>query len=813
MSSGALQIGSNWRGGNPSFMQQGQVDWVAFGNTIWSASAAILQRFADAGIQPVTYGAGLGLASQFQLDRLGQWRMEKAVESLRTVPVFENLLWIGFGYQSVVRTMGETVAGLKLLALCACLTEIHSEEFSAWVLSDLWQVSGFPDEFAPSHTQFLALVKVTAGVVSATEFSTILDTMLGDQIWRQASESGSGYKNGEVSGLESGVLEASNAEDLAKALHGLFKVSRGDVETIIITGGSECAFLAGLAHWLFNLRIQVQNSQGQSIFKNDEKPAQVIFQYGELRSNAIQIAHTTYVLEHSRAVFGRIRESEETNLIVRTPWNGCLSRVFGTTFQQLSQVSYLLGDYLGGVARIYKAVSCGEPNVGKICREDFFYYAETSYGHGFIDTVLSTFPELQRTDGLRDRMQQVMDLSFDDAMRITEQSVSALEILCKCACCKHEHVAGDDVPSRGCIVGLAYTIRKIASSMACTVQVPDGPQLLPAVHGILGLCRNGKSPDDQMDYRIEHAELENPLEDEARKSDWNTCSFYWNALGLIHSQRRKIFGHRLSTLSTASALFQGSDHSQGLVTFGAFRTCTAISQRGVCCFIDALGSLSCQADTLCRIHVFAGHIQYKNRPYEFVYDGNIPWKEAWTGAELYPARIEVSLDSIPDAINTEPDITKIQALATEAFSGSSIACYYRVSTSKSSVLISPGEMTKRLLDRSGLIICDGRSCPRRLAFPCSVVRGGWQVAADDQSNLSFSSRLGCCLWTYKDETARCLVMMSHDRLFERTQHFVYLRRQECLPCCTASVLRDSLSMFRTPTPNPKSLNNVVAHII
>lgn len=34
MSSGALQIGSNWRGDNSSLVQQGQIDWVAFRNTI-----------------------------------------------------------------------------------------------------------------------------------------------------------------------------------------------------------------------------------------------------------------------------------------------------------------------------------------------------------------------------------------------------------------------------------------------------------------------------------------------------------------------------------------------------------------------------------------------------------------------------------------------------------------------------------------------------------------------------------------------------------------------------------------------------------
>lgn len=173
--------------------------------------------------------------------------MEKAVESLRAIPVFENVLWIGFGYQSIVKTMGETVPGLKLLALCACLTEVHSEEFSAWVLGELWQLYDYPDDFEPSHTQFLALVKVSAGVVAASEFSTILDTMLRDQIWRRSAESGLGYENDEASRLDPGVLTSSSVKDLAKALQDLFKVSNGDAQTVIITGESECAFLAGLA--------------------------------------------------------------------------------------------------------------------------------------------------------------------------------------------------------------------------------------------------------------------------------------------------------------------------------------------------------------------------------------------------------------------------------------------------------------------------------------------------------------------------------------------------------------------------------------
>lgn len=78
--------------------------------------------------------------------------------------------------------------------------------------------------------------------------------MLGDQLWRQPS--GSHYTEFVVREMEDGVLEASNAKDIANALHGLFKISRGDADQMVVTGGSECAFISAVAHWLLNLRVR-----------------------------------------------------------------------------------------------------------------------------------------------------------------------------------------------------------------------------------------------------------------------------------------------------------------------------------------------------------------------------------------------------------------------------------------------------------------------------------------------------------------------------------------------------------------------------
>ena len=62
MTENRLLVGHGTHASDPSFMQQGQVDWVSFGKTVYQASFAVLQRLAAAGVQPVTHGGGLALA-------------------------------------------------------------------------------------------------------------------------------------------------------------------------------------------------------------------------------------------------------------------------------------------------------------------------------------------------------------------------------------------------------------------------------------------------------------------------------------------------------------------------------------------------------------------------------------------------------------------------------------------------------------------------------------------------------------------------------------------------------------------------------
>lgn len=198
---------------NHAFIQHGQVDWSTFANTVFTASLSMMQRLANAGIQPITHGAGLAIASQFRLSADGKQRMDDAIKNIRYFKGFDNFLFFGFGIQSFVRVLSQSQIGINCIALCSCLADCHSAGLSASILKELWRELDFPEEFEPARSQFLALVEACAGIVAATPFASILFLML-EPKYRTAGKSNR-------------YALASNARDTAAALKALFGLSTG----------------------------------------------------------------------------------------------------------------------------------------------------------------------------------------------------------------------------------------------------------------------------------------------------------------------------------------------------------------------------------------------------------------------------------------------------------------------------------------------------------------------------------------------------------------------------------------------------------
>lgn len=279
-------------------------------------------------------------------------------------------------------------------------------------------------------------------------------------------------------------LDSPEVEDIAKAMRGLFQISNGTISDITITGGRECAFIAAFAQWLLNFKIYVEDKSDAVVYKNTvRETAQVAVKYDEIpESSLIQISSTTYVLRDSESLFVRLKTLNEVGLIIRTPWNGCLGRVFGTTFNELLGLPYVLGGFLGSVARLYNSLATGGVDVANVSRDTYINFVEGSHGHGFVNSVSSIFPEFASSSTLLEVMRNQVNSTVDDAVRNIEQTVRTLAHICGCSVCTFSGV----VSEKCCLLSTVITIRTMVSAINCTAR--DG-RLFPILTGILSVYK------------------------------------------------------------------------------------------------------------------------------------------------------------------------------------------------------------------------------------------------------------------------------------------------------------------------------------
>jgi hypothetical protein len=448
------------------FVQQGQVDWVAFGKTIVPLTIDVLARLQGAGVQPITYAGALQLTASFSLPERGQQRLWDVINRLKCYNSASNLLYFGFGHRSFFRILTETVSGLKCIALCSCLAEMHSEAIAARILSALWHELGYPEDFEPSLPQFRALIKACGGALASSPFPEIANRMFPS-----------------VGDLDADD-KCSDPKDVAKALTGLFDISMGRKKSIAIVGGGDGAFIAAVAYWVFNLSIYVEDCDGNTIFSSSvtnlpvhPDSAQVYVRFADLeQSHGITISQSTYLLNDPKDLIHYTPDERLLHLRRRVPWDRCLKYTFGSAFDEFMKLPTAVWKFLGSFARISMALAEGEADVGDYSRQDFINFAEASYGQGFVDSSQTLFPELARPD-LRNKMQSVLSLSFSEAQSYLEESGLTFQRSCSCVRC-----SGIETTSI-CFLILAATLVDLIVNVS-PLQFEVESQLHPTFHGI-----------------------------------------------------------------------------------------------------------------------------------------------------------------------------------------------------------------------------------------------------------------------------------------------------------------------------------------
>ena len=614
-----------------SFVQQGQVDWVAFGNTLVTASIATLQRLSNSGVQELTYAAGLQLATRFRIGDIGQRRVEEAVQNLGSHAGFDNVLYFGFGYRSFARVLAESVPGLKCLALCACVAEMHTEIAAATILSALWTAVEYPDEYKPSISQFLCLIKACSGVISKSTFSETASVMLRSIPLRDSTE-----------------LKLSPAEDIARVLTGLFDVSEGVRDQIVVTGGAECMFVAAISEWLFNFKTHVENDEGDTLFTScgDCSTAQVQIHLGPLPgSSGISVARSTYVLRQPQDMILITDDDKSLLLNVRVSWDKCFQTIFATGFQILADMPNMLGTYLGSWSRLYLEKSLRyrdtEPRSPEAC-----------YGRGLVLSVMKNFPELDRPD--------IWSTAYPAAGGSIETAIAAIGNLtqtfrqrCSCRSCLENIPHGERGFSLDgdCILVLPHIMLDLARLL---VWMQPDPSLYPTFRGIVDCYL-------EAGYSLNTDPVEvlnqGPLEDYRMVSS--------------------------SVMKRAIQLFTGYRAPSGADEH------TAIVQGGICFYVEALRNITADCDQLSRVYIVPGYISLRHQKYDVVKDG-ISIRDAPLTSNIEYQVVEGSAARV---CSRKRRGESVEATALVRETGNDLAFCYKLTTPRDQICVQPRGFT------------------------------------------------------------------------------------------------------------------------
>ena len=782
-------------GSNPSFAQSGQVDWVSLAKSTVSLTVDSLTRLSGAGVQELTYVSALELASQFELAEIGYNRTEEAIQKASYSPAFNGVAYFGFGYRSFLNMLAERSSGVKFIALSACLSEAHSEDVSARVVRALWTTTGLPEDYQPSLMQFKCIVKACAGVFAQTSFPSTVDLMFGGSgPYNLFRSFGSSAKSSSMGPAASDPINISNA------LQGLFDVSKGRLAHIKVVGGSECAFIAAVAYWLFALKIQVENDDGQLLFTSSEssEDLQVSITYRKLpESQNMVLTRSTFFLGSPEELLHCTPQHSQRLVRCRVPWKSCLRRTYGLGIEKLLELPSVLGKLLGGLARVYQAIAKGESTVRDYNRETFINFVEGSYGYDMIQNMAAVLPELDCGD-LRSIAFTELSNSVGQAHSSVEEALQILKERCRCTMVVPR--AARNIEQPRCLLTLAVTVVRLVTLLTSTDYSKD---LQPTQLGLMHIFEQSS----------EASELHNKLpkiSESARIAIMTSLG-----IGVGDDTEPGSFSKfaPLAFMTDNIFLFAGEEpvgNSRNL------EARTAIAINGICVYLDCLQGLGVRPELLRKLHVIPGYIGRGNKIFNSIWDSATGIEQVWEDAILERAIEPESLLQDHDA--TEP-LTLVPLVDEPSDGMGKLMFYYQVSTPHARLILPPGRITENVLRSSGIITCPGvrESCNRPFLPNIHLVRSGWEISAQNLPSEETgveSNSIDVVVWNPRASELYRLTAFHYQSFRSTSTRFpsLFLRQDQCLSCSTRSAFtRVSLALNqleRQALPGTRKVANV-----
>ncbi|MCJ1404786.1 hypothetical protein MMC11_008012 [Xylographa trunciseda] len=575
--------------------QQGSVDWVALSNTTVSFSVEMLSRFAKAGVDVLTISMAQALFSQFNLPAEGQLRLQESLSKLKAFSSFGNLIWFGIGVKHIVRSLAETEQGACCTAICACLSVCYKTDFSARVLKEFCDSSNIPRSLTPALSQWATLVDVCAGSVEASGFPHLVEGF---------SRLFSSPKQGHYA-----FQAVTSPQAFAAALVEIARLSRGNLRSITIRGGVDCACLAAIAEWLFALRIEIRDDlTGFFLYKSGkegvEAPQVIFLILSGITPKQDQIITTTNRV--CNVTPGKLELNANVKQLYfsngRSSWSDILHNTFGTTFDNLMDQNCLVS---------FAQILCFalQPRIqinDSFSNLDPWGASTTVKGseglHILLHFATRQLPELTKLNDV-----PLYKLGYNTLDVGTPRS--RLRDECGCRYCKlrysdHETEASFENVSLLCLCRCAATICEFLWILSW-LDLDD--TITPSSTGLLML------------YATQITRIDSKLEARYRSLGLLTSVGAHPADGLFDKLKFSLWDG--FSLSSILQLFTG-------VPTGATSTScdqSAICGNGICVYLPSLEDPSLGIMEQLRIRVVAGQISYNHAPAKVICDMGSPF--------------------------------------------------------------------------------------------------------------------------------------------------------------------------------------------
>ncbi|KAF5709785.1 hypothetical protein FGLOB1_5771 [Fusarium globosum] len=682
------------------FQQQGTVDWTKVLSGSVAFSVDVLSRLSKAGIEAFTIYAARAIFSNVKIGPNGELRLHRALDKISAFPSFGKALWFGFGVRHIIWSMQESTEGLNCLGICACLTEGFSTTVAARIIRELFLLYDPPAELTPALRQWIALVESSGGLLASSEFGLVLHGLtklcLAD-----------GQRN---------LRGPGSPKDIALVLKEVFEVSAGRLDRLFLSGGADCAWIATVAHWLLDLRVEVQHQDGTVIYRPDgartevSLDAQVIITYHEGDSRELlRVDRKHHIIPNGNMLINH-HQPQDVMSYGRLSWESCLVDTFGGPMRLLlGPQARSTGACLGSAARIFlAAMRDGEGHMEFLAKRDprtsFPPVSESSYGRGFYLLARRLLPELGQNPVLHQTMEAALNKGYLDAAQLFSLSFTSLRQLCSCKICRPDE--GDEKEDTTfCLLALIQTI--------CTL-----------VRAMSSICMQ-----DELDVRPTRSGLEN---------------LYWTQKDILITSKLSDYDpvdHGLlrswppgGVLMVAQTLLAGRQHD---VVSGSGRD-VAVSHSGLCFVLNTLTKITSDPQRACVVTAVPGRIEWNNFMYDMVRDqgfdmANTPEKAGYDAISMSTVtKYDDLADSSTPGLNAELLIEEILRENT------SLHASYRISTAAfpgRHFSLGASDIWHKLNSAATSANCQGKTCGSLNGFEWTLVQGDGLLPLTDLPTL------------------------------------------------------------------------------